>query len=381
MAAAPTIRSCVVPRGALRANLRHVALLASLVALVAIWAYSHHATLTGRTRLSIGTALAAEITKPPETKPAPSTETSPLQPLEKEKASAASKFSGERAYGYLKQLCALGNRMSGSPGMRQQQQLLEKYFASLGVQCEFQRFRAKKHPLTGRPVPMANLMVQWHPESVERILLCAHYDTRPYPDQEANPRRARNGVFLGANDGASGVALLMELGQHIRNLPTRYGLDFVLFDAEEFVFDERRDQYFLGSEWFALQYREHPPAHRYVAGVLLDMVGDAKLSVYQERYSATWRDTRPLVREIWTTAQRLGVKEFIPRIGYPSAIRDDHLPLHNIAKIPVVDVIDFEYPDRSNRYWHTTADAPGRCSADSLGKVGWVIQEWLATKP
>lgn len=290
-------------------------------------------------------------------------------------------FDGQRAYEYLKQICALGNRMSGSPGMMQQQQLLEKHFVGLGAEVGFQRFRAKKHPLTGKPVSMANLIVQWHPESNERILLCAHYDTRPLPDREANPRRARNGVFLGANDGASGVAVLMELGRHVRDLPMNYGLDFVLFDAEEFIFDERRDKFFLGSEWFARQYRSHPPGHRYVAGVLLDMVGDAKLSIYQERQSATWADTRPLVKEIWGTANRLGVKEFIPRIGYPDAIRDDHVPLHEIANIPVIDVIDFEYPDRSNRYWHTTADAPGRCSAESLGKVGWVMQEWLATKP
>jgi len=289
------------------------------------------------------------------------------------------RFDGERAYGYLKQLCEFGNRMSGSPGMLQQQQLLEKHFADLGGKVSFQKFQMRKHPQTGQPVPMANLVVQWHPKSTERILLCAHYDTRPYADREIE-RRAKQGVFLGANDGASGVAVLMELGHHVHNLPERYGLDFVLFDAEEFIFNDRRDQYFLGSKWFARQYRDHPPAHRYLAGVLLDMVGDAKLSVYQERHSASWSDTRHLVKEIWDTAQRLGVKEFIPRKGYPFAIRDDHLPLHNIAKIPVIDVIDFEYPDRSNRYWHTLADTPDRCSADSLGKVGWVIQEWLATK-
>ena len=290
------------------------------------------------------------------------------------------RFNGERAYGYLKQLCSLGNRMSGSPGMLKQQQLLEKHFTDLGGRVGFQKFQFRKHPLTGRPVPMANLIVQWHPESSERIMLCAHYDTRPRPDREPDPRRARNGIFLGANDGASGVAVLMELGNHVRNLPSRYGLDFVLFDAEEFVFDERRDQFFLGSEWFARKYRNEPPPHQYLAGVLLDMVGDAKLSIYQERYSATWKDTRPLVKEIWATAKRLGVREFIPRIGYQTAVRDDHLPLHNIARIPVVDIIDFEYPDRFNRFWHTTADAPGRCSADSLGKVGRVMQEWLATK-
>lgn len=293
----------------------------------------------------------------------------------------ANGFDGQRSYGYLKDLCALGNRMSGSPGMKQQQVLLEKHFSALGAHVSFQSFKVK-HPLNGKRVPMANVIVEWRPEAKERILLCAHYDTRPLPDRELNPRMRQNGVFLGANDGASGVALLMELGHHVAQLPLNYGLDFVLFDGEELVYFDGRDDigpYFLGSTWFARQYRKRPPKHKYVAGVLFDMVADADLTIYQEENSATWKHTRPLVKEIWGTAQRLGVKEFIPRIKY--YVRDDHFPLNKIAKIPVCDVIDFSYPDHpSNRYWHTTADAPGRCSGDSLGKVGTVIVEWLSTK-
>jgi len=289
----------------------------------------------------------------------------------------AERFNGLRAYGYLKQICDLGARISGSDAMRQQQELLEKHFTELGGQVEYQRFQFPRHPLTGKPVEMANLIVRWHPETTERILLCAHYDTRPYADQDPNPRLRKLGLFLGANDGGSGTVVLMELGHHLKDLPSRYGIDFVFFDAEEFVFIQR-DKYFLGSTHFAQDYVDQPPAHRYVGGVLLDMVGDAKLSVYQETHSAMWPDTRQLVQEIWGTADRLGVKEFIPRVGYQ--VQDDHLPLNRIAQIPVCDVIDFQYPDRSNRYWHTTADTPARCSAESLGKVGWVIQEWLATK-
>ena len=289
----------------------------------------------------------------------------------------ATTFDGKRSYGYLKKICSYGNRMSGSAGMLQQQQLLEKHFVDLGAQVEYQKFQVK-HPESGRAVKMANMIIQWHPKSQERFLLCAHYDTRPLPDRDPDPRRRREGEFLGANDGASGVALLMELGHHIGQLPDRYGLDFVFFDGEELVYVDPRDRYFLGSEWFAEKYRDDPPAHSYVAGVLFDMVADAKLTMYQEEHSMMWPETRPLVKEIWSTAQRLGVKEFIPRMKY--IVRDDHLPLYQIAKIPVCDLIDFEYPDPRNRYWHTTADAPGRCSAASLDKVGRVIQAWLATK-
>jgi len=290
----------------------------------------------------------------------------------------ASRFDGQRAYDYLRLICSLGPRISGSQGMLRQQQLLEKHFKQLGAEVFYQRFQNKRHPRTGRPVPMANMVVRWQPEATDRILLCAHYDTRPLPDQDPDPHLQLHGTFLGANDGASGVALLMELGQHVAALPDRYGIDIVLFDAEEFVWDERRDQYFLGSTWFAQRYVQRDDDFRYVAGVLVDMVGDARLSVYQERHSKSWSDTRPLVDEIWGTAKRLGVREFIPKVGY--LVKDDHLPLHQIGRIPVIDVIDFNYPGRANRYWHTTADVPKNCSANSLGKVGWVLQEWLTTK-
>lgn len=274
-------------------------------------------------------------------------------------------FNGEQAYEYLKQICALGPRPSGSRAMAAQQKLLAKHFADLGGKVALQKFRYP-HPQTGKSVDMANLVVQWHPERKERILLAAHYDTRPFPDQDpVNPR----GTFIGANDGASGVALLMELGKSMPNHQGPYGIDFVLFDGEELVFDDD-DRYFLGSEYFSRQYVANPPPYRYRWGVLLDMVADKNLEVFQERHSMWWDDTRPLVDEIWGVAAKLGVSEFVPRRKHE--IRDDHLMLHNVAKISAIDVIDFDYP-----YWHTEQDTPEQCSALSLAKVGWVIETWL----
>jgi glutaminyl-peptide cyclotransferase len=285
----------------------------------------------------------------------------------------APKFDGQRAYGYLRDICALGNRMSGSDGMQRQQELIAKHFKQLGVEVEYQRFEGK-HPLTKKSVPMANMVVRWFPDRPQRILLCAHYDTRPLPEMDPNPRLRNEGLFVGANDGASGVAVLMELGNHVKSLPDGYGLDFALFDAEELVYG-RRGTYFLGSREFAERYVKEKRDYEYIAGVLLDMVGDADLTIYQEQHSVGWANTRPIVQEIWDTAARLGVNEFIPRVGY--MVQDDHLPLNRIAEIPTIDVIDFEYPDRQNSYWHTTNDQPGRCSAASLGKVGLVMLEWL----
>lgn len=292
---------------------------------------------------------------------------------------ATNPLDAQRAFGYLLQICDLGPRWSGSPGMAKQQELLEKHFSELGGKVSWQKFRVR-NPETRRPVPMANLVVQWHPERKRRILLCAHYDTRPLPDRERPPRN-KTGTFIGANDGGSGTAVLMELAHLMPTLEGRVGVDFVLFDGEELVYDDtRKDPYFLGSTWFAKQYVARPPDHHYRWGVLMDMVGDANLQIYQERYSFMWKDTRPLVREIWATAKRIGVDEFVARTRH--VVKDDHLPLRNIANIPTCDIIDFDYPDYSkgNRFWHTEADRPERCSGQSLAKVGWVVYEWLRSQ-
>lgn len=274
-------------------------------------------------------------------------------------------FNGARAYDYLKQLCDIGPRPSGSEGMLRQQKFLEEHFTKLGGKVVYQRFRAP-HPQTKQPVEMANMIIHWHPESRERVLLCAHYDTLPYP--MLDPRNPR-GRFVGANDNASGVAVLMELAHEIAKLKPKYGIDFLMIDAEEFIFTER-DRYFLGSEYFARDYAESPPPYRYRWGVLLDMVGDKDLNLYQERNSLRWKDTRPLVEHIWAIAQRLQVREFIPRPKYE--IRDDHVMLHELGKISCIDIIDFDYPP-----WHTEADVPENCSPLSLAKVGWVVRTWL----
>jgi glutaminyl-peptide cyclotransferase len=281
-------------------------------------------------------------------------------------------FNGERAYGYLKDICAIGPRVSGSEGMRQQQAYLKTHFEKLGGKVSFQEFKPH-NPLDGKPVPMANLIVEWHPERKERILLCAHYDTRPFPDQDPIDRR---GIFLGANDGASGAALLCELAESMPKLKSTYGVDFVLFDGEELVYDGNRDPYFLGSEHFAREYAATPPAHRYKCGVLLDMVGDAQLQIYREVNSQRTPQQKQIVNEIWGIARDLGVREFL--FGQGHEVRDDHLALNEIAKIPAIDIIDFDYPNtRGPNYWHTTQDVPERCSPLSLAKVGWVLKTWL----
>ena len=285
-------------------------------------------------------------------------------------ANEPAQFSGTRAMEYLEAICELGPRPSGSEGMEKQRELLIRHFQKAGATVFRQAFRSRDGR-NGDWVRMENLIVSWHPERNDRVLLGAHYDTRPYPDRD---RRDPRGIFLGANDGASGVAVLMELADSVAELKGTVGVDFVLFDAEEYVFEEKRDSYCLGSLFFARQYASSRKAgtisYAYRGGVILDMVGDRNLTIWQEQQSVDWHDTRPVVESIWATAKQLQIQEFVPRPKY--LINDDHVPLRMTGGIPTCDIIDFDYP-----HWHTTQDIPENCSAHSLGLVGRVILSWL----
>lgn len=282
------------------------------------------------------------------------------------------RYDADRAFAILVELCDIGPRPSGSAGMAKQQAMLSELFERNGGRVTLQSFEIR-HPEDGSAVPMANLIASWHPDRPKRFLVCAHYDTRPYPDRD---RRAPQGVFVGANDGASGTAALAELSYHLADLPPDVGVDLVLFDAEEFIWEEGRDEYFLGSKFFAEKYKAAPPPVAYRAGILLDMIGDRELKIYYERNSM--RYARDVAVSIWRTAARLGVTAFVPRTRHE--IQDDHLPLNQIAGIPTVDLIDFDYPRPgigAPSYWHTEDDVPANCSGESLVAVVWVVHEWL----
>ncbi len=256
--------------------------------------------------------------------------------------------------------------------MQRQLQLLTDFFRLEGADVSLQTFRAR-HPLTGQAVEMNNIIASWFPDAPRRVLISAHYDTRPYPSLD--PRRPQ-GTFIGANDGASGTAVLMELAHQIPKLNGSIGVDLVLFDGEELVYQEGRDEYFLGSTHFARTYAAGQMKGTYEAGVLLDMVGDRELTLYYEVNSL--RYAKGVCQEVWGAAKRLKINAFIPRTRHE--VRDDHLPLNTIAKIPTADVIDFDYPRpmlHGNGYWHTEQDTPDKCSGQSLAAVAAVMYEWL----
>ena len=312
--------------------------------------------------------------RPPASKNQPTKQDQPANQNQPADDKSEPTIDPDRAFGYLTKICAIGPRISGTEGMDRQQLLIQDHFAKFKAKVWYQSFDAP-HPTTRKPVRMNNMIVSWNPDATERVLLACHYDTRPHADQDPNEQLARRGKFLGANDGASGVALFMELGHHLRQIKPTYGVDFVFFDGEELVFHPN-DPYFLGSTYFAKEYRDKPPKYQYVWGVLVDMIGDKDLNIYQEKNSL--HSAPELTNSIWRVANELKVSEFIAEPKHE--IRDDHLPLNNIARIPTCDIIDFDYgPD--NSYWHTMKDVPSACSGASLAKVGRVLLAWLEEVP
>ena len=283
--------------------------------------------------------------------------------------STAPTLNAKRAFGYLEDVCAIGRRVSGSTGMQRQQKLVTDHFTELGFSVRFQSFEAA-HPITGRPVRMANFIAQLNPKMTPRILLCCHYDTRPFPDQDSVNK---NGIFLGANDGASGVALYMEMAHHLPKLTPNLGVDIVMFDGEELVFPSDRGKYFLGSEHFAKRYKASRSDPRYACGVLVDMIGDKELRIYKERNSLRYASA--VTNSVWKAARQAGESAFVHRMKHE--IRDDHIPLNRIARIPTCDLIDFDY---GRNYWHTTRDIPRNCSGESLAIVGRVLCVWLVSE-
>jgi hypothetical protein len=281
----------------------------------------------------------------------------------------AGPFDAKRAMGYLEDVCKIGSRISGTEGMKKQQELLTKHFEALGGKVALQTFTATQKSKPKQPVEMANLIVSWYPDRERRVLLCSHYDTRPIADQERD-RRDWYKPFLSANDGGSGVALLMELAHHMKDRKTNVGVDFVFFDGEEYIFEPERDKYFFGSEHFAEQYRkDKAKAGTYVAAVLFDMIGGKNARFPVEGHTWQLLKAQALAKEIWEIAHEQKCAAFVAEVG--TAVEDDHLAL-NRAGIPAVDVIDFSYA-----HWHRLSDVPENCSGESLEQVARVMNVWL----
>jgi glutaminyl-peptide cyclotransferase len=228
----------------------------------------------------------------------------------------------------------------------------------------------------GDTLPMRNILARFQPNATERILFVTHWDTRPRADEDPGLGK-RVGPFDGANDGASGVGLLVAIGDLLKSAPPATGVDLLFVDGEDWGdfsghADGEATDVLIGSTYFA----KHLPdsSYRPIFGVLFDMIGDANLDVYQEGHSVA--RAPEVVQRVWRAADELGYsKYFIPQNGGP--ITDDHVPLLD-AGLRVIDVIDINYrgADQQN-YHHTTMDTMDKLSLKSFQVVGDVAMTLL----
>jgi glutaminyl-peptide cyclotransferase len=280
-------------------------------------------------------------------------------------------FDGEQALAYARTQVEFGPRVPGTEGHRRTGDWIVAQMRQRADTVVEQRWTHVTR--RGDSLPMRNILARFRPDADQRVLYLAHWDTRPVADQDRN-LGARQLPIPGANDGASGVGLLIALGDVLKKTPPSFGVDLLFVDGEDYgSFDDPNNpDILIGSRYFA----EHLPAadYRPLFGVLWDMIGDRDLNIYQEQHSV--QAAPEVVQRVWQVAKDLGYgASFIAEIWGP--ITDDHLPL--IKKgLRVIDVIDIDYgPPIENggtrpapTYHHTMQDTMDKISAQSLKIVG-----------
>jgi glutaminyl-peptide cyclotransferase len=271
-------------------------------------------------------------------------------------------FDAPRAFRFLTAQTAFGPRNPLSAGHDRCREYLITTMRGLADEVRLQEFSHIGY--NGEKLPLTNIIASFRPAATSRVLLCAHWDTRPRAEHDED-RSRRDEPILGANDGASGVAVLLEIATLMKSLPPAIGVDLVLFDGEDYGKESDHARYLLGSRHYAANLAGGPVPR---FGILLDMVGDTFLDLPREGFSV--RYAPDVVDLVWNTAARLGIRQFTNEPG--EEILDDHIPL-NEAGIKTIDIIDFNYPDPTNRFWHSHKDVPQNCSAESLEAVGTVL--------
>ena len=276
-------------------------------------------------------------------------------------------FNQKMAYQHLLDQCSYGPRNPGSEGHQEFSKYLEEYLSSLSKNVIIQEFSYTEH-LTTKKRKGKNLIAQFNLESEERLLLGAHWDTRSLSDEDPDEEK-RSLPVLGANDGASGTAVLMELASIFSKNNPPIGIDIVFFDAEDVGINGKPYTFAMGSEYFS----KNLPIEKPNFAIIVDMVGDKSLKIPIERFS--YQVNPEMVKEIWSLANDLGLNAFEYRVGYE--IYDDHVPLWENAQIPAIDIIDFDYPNLFYNYWHTQKDIPENCSPQSLYQVGTLLLNYI----
>lgn len=288
-------------------------------------------------------------------------------------------FDADSAMASIERQCAFGPRVPGSEAHRRCGDYIAGAFRDLGLKVTEQRSEVTDY--AGRRLPLRNIIASWRPDDRERILLCAHWDSRPWADADPDTANHRKPVPA-ANDGASGVAVMLEVARHLGRTGAGIGVDFICFDLEdggapyweEDIAPDDGTDWCLGSRYWA----RNPHRADYVArwGVLLDMVGTPRAAFRLEGFSM--RYAPHVAGRLWAAARTAGAGNYFLNEdgGYAT---DDHVPLNEIAGIPTVDIIP-HMPGTGSTFgptWHTLADTPEHISPATLQAVGQSLLQMI----
>ncbi len=277
-------------------------------------------------------------------------------------------FDGAAAQALVERQVAFGPRIPGREGHAAQLAWMQARLDSLADQVELMPFTHAHSQIPGLTLELTNVVARFRPSATRRLLFLAHFDTRPFADQ-ADTQAGRAMPVPGANDGASGAAVLLQVAAHLADQPPTHdvGIDLLFTDGEDY--GPTLADMLLGARHYAAEFDGSDAP---LFAVLLDLVGDAEPSFPVERYS---EDFAPdVVQRVWGVAADLGYGAAFPLTG-GSFIQDDHLPL-NQAGIPTVNIIDFDYGP-GNSLWHTPDDLPIHTRASTLEMVGEVVLELI----
>lgn len=281
-------------------------------------------------------------------------------------------FNVDSAYAYVKAQTDFGPRTMGSPAHDACRNYLVRKLAEFCDTAFTQNFTAKTYD--GKSWPAANVIGSFDPENPERIVLSSHWDARPFADHDPNPAN-RDKAIDGANDGASGVGVLLEVARQLRKLNPKVGVDIVLFDAEDYGPRESDnasdgDWWGLGAQYWAQNM--HKPNYQARFGILLDMVGSANPCFMQESFSV--RDAQPVVAKVWSTAYELGFGDIFQNAP-GGIITDDHYYVNKFSNIQMIDIIHYDAASGTgfDPTWHTLNDNIQHIDKNTLGIVGQTI--------
>ncbi|MBK5194543.1 MAG: M28 family peptidase [Proteiniphilum sp.] len=284
-------------------------------------------------------------------------------------------FNADSAYRFVEQQVAFGPRVPGTQPHSDCGDYLVAKLSEYGAQVVQQRADITHYD--GSNLPIRNIIGSYHPEKERRVLLFAHWDSRPFADEESDEERQRQPI-AGADDGASGVGVLLEIARQLQQQPVEVGVDIIFFDLEDWG-QPSFDTQFVEGDWWCLgsQYwAEHPHREDYKAayGMLLDMVGSPNATFLKEEYSVQYASS--VVEKVWSTATKLGYGNYFPsqRGGY---ITDDHLPVNKQQRAPSINIINLKRDTRTGfgPHWHTLNDDMRNIDRNSLKASGQTVME------